>query len=192
MSEMTVTDWITAVATAVIAVFTIALFWVGWQQRRDTKIIQRAYLSVLPRGIVTSTTGDLLGHVAFKNVGKLPATEFISVIKEIMVHHGDWDTPTLTDSAFRNEEPGLVPIGASVPQGSPGITQAEVAQTEVTDEKKYLYVWGRAKFKDGFDGDCWVNFCHRYPWAKKKVAPDGSVTISKRWARYHTRGNQAN
>jgi hypothetical protein len=110
----------------------------------------------------------------------------------IMVHHGNWDTPPLTDSAFRDDqEPGLIPIGAEVPQGSPGITQAEVAQAEVPDNKKYLYVWGRAKFKDGFSSGRWINFCHRYPWAKSKVAPDGSVTISKRWARYHHAGNKA-
>ena len=74
---MTITDWISAVATAVVAVFTIALFWVGWRQIADTKILQRAYLSVKPQGIVSSTNGLLVGHVAFKNVGKLPATEFV-------------------------------------------------------------------------------------------------------------------
>jgi hypothetical protein len=52
-------------------------------------------------------------------------------------------------------------------------------------------IWGRAKFKDGFSSGRWINFCHRYPWAKSKVARDGSVTISKRWARYHHAGNKA-
>jgi hypothetical protein len=190
---VTVTDWISAVATAVVAVFTIALFWVGWRQIADTKILQRAYLSVKPQGIVSSTNGLLVGHVAFNNVGKLPATEFVSVVMKIKVHHAKWVTPILTDNALPKDiNPGLVPIGAEVPQGSEGITPGEVAQAEVTDDKKYLYVWGRAKFKDGFDRDRWVNFCHRYPWAKMEVDGDGSVTISKRWARYHDEGNKAN
>jgi hypothetical protein len=191
-AEVTPTDWITAIATGFIALFTIALFVVAWLQRADTKIIQRAYLSVKPKGIVTDTSGNLLGHVAFKNVGKLPATEFITVVKDVVVHHGNWATPTLTDGAFgdNDEEPGLVPIGAEVPRGSPGISLAQVDRSEVSDTERYLYVWGRAKFRDGFSSGRWINFCHRYPWVKRKVQ-NGSVTISKRWARYHHRGNKA-
>ncbi len=78
-------DLISALSTGVVALFTAALFWVGWRQIRDTKILQRAYLNVKPLGIVTSTTGDLIGHVAFKNVGKLPATEFVSVVMKTVV-----------------------------------------------------------------------------------------------------------
>ena len=138
---MTVTDWITEVATAFIAVFTVVLACVGRRQMLDTRILQRAYLSVEPKGIVTDTNSNLLDHLAFKNVGKLPATEFISVVMNIMVHHGNWDTPPLTDSAFRDDqEPGLIPIGAEVPQGSPGITQAEVAQAEVPAQEVSLCV----------------------------------------------------
>ncbi len=136
---MTVTDWISAVATAVIALFTIALFWVGWRQRADTKILQRAYLSVEPLGIAPSTTGDLIGHVAFKNVGKLPATKFVSVVKKVEVRHAEWVTPILSDNDLPRTTPGLVPIGAEVPQGSEGITLNAVNQANVSGAK-YLYV----------------------------------------------------
>jgi hypothetical protein len=182
---VTVTDWITAVATGFIALFTIALFWVGWLQRADTKIIQRAYLNAKPKGIVTSTSGNLLGHVAFKNVGKLPATEFISVVMNVVVHHGNWATPTLTDSAFRDDkDPGLIPIGAGVPEGSGGITMGEIEDAELPDDKKYLYVWGRAKFKDGFSSGRWINFCHRYPWAM-------SVRLQMVWDNLSCLGTEA-
>ena len=111
---------------------------------------------------------------------------------KIVVHHAKWDTPPLTDKHFPQDiDPGLVPIGAEVPQGSAGIALGEVEHSECTDDKKYLYVWGRAKFKDGYGRSRWVNFCHRYPWAKRKLG-DGSVTISKRWARYYDQGNKAN
>ena len=52
------------------------------------------------------------------------------------------------------------------------------------------YGGGRSSRMDSSSGR-WINFCHRYPWAKSKVARDGSVTISKRWARYHHAGNKA-
>ena len=101
---------VTATAGAVVAAFTVVLANVGKQQVADTRILQRAYLSVEPRGIVTHTNGLLIGQVAFKNVGKLPATVFINIVMDIVVHHGNWATPMLTDSAFRDndEDPGLV------------------------------------------------------------------------------------
>jgi hypothetical protein len=191
-AEMSTTDWITAVSTGIIALLTIILAWVAYRQRAETKIVQRAYLNVKPEGIVTNTQGELLGHVAFKNVGKLPATEFKYVFMDVMVSHGDWKTPRLKDRAFENtdDDQGLVPVGASVPIGSSPITLAQVARSEVPDDKKYLYVWGRAKFMDGFSSGRWINFCHRYPWAKREPAPDG-LMVSKRHARYHNWGNSA-
>jgi hypothetical protein len=65
-------------------------------------------------------------------------------------------------------------------------------RAEYPDDEKYLYVCGRAKFKDGCCPGRWIDFCHRYPWAKRKLGLDGDVTISKRWARYHHLGNKAN
>jgi hypothetical protein len=138
------TDWAiiaSAVATAVVAVFMIVLACVGRRQITDTRILQRAYLSVEPKGIEWSTNGFLVGQVAFKNVGKLPATACVSVVKKIEVRDADWVTPILTDAALPRRTPGLVPIGAEVPQRSGGITPKEVAEAQVSGDK-YLYVWG--------------------------------------------------
>jgi hypothetical protein len=147
------TDWAiiaSAVATAVVAVFTVVLACVGRRQIADTRILQRAYLSVEPRGIEWSTNGFLVGQVVFKNVGKLPATAFVSVVKKIEVRNAGWITPILTDAALPRRPPGLVPIGGEVPQGSDGITRQEVTEAQV-DGEKYLYVWGRARYKNGFN-----------------------------------------
>jgi hypothetical protein len=139
-----------------------------------------------------STDGFLVGQIAFKNVGKLPATEFVSVVKKIKVEKADWKTPTLTDSDLPNDTAGLVPIGAEVSQGSEGITPDEVTQAPVAGDK-YLYVWGRARFKDGFNSDGHVNFCHRYPLAVKSVEPQGpGYSIPAKFARYHEHGNNTN
>jgi hypothetical protein len=44
-------------------------------QREDTRILQRAYISVESAGIRNATTGELIGHVEFANVGHLPASQ---------------------------------------------------------------------------------------------------------------------
>jgi hypothetical protein len=40
---MHATDWITAIATAMIAVFTVTIFIANWRQLRRTGEIERAY-----------------------------------------------------------------------------------------------------------------------------------------------------
>jgi hypothetical protein len=172
-----------------VAWFTVVLAGVGKQQIADTKILQRAYLSVEPQGIEWSGAGVFVGQVIFKNVGKLPATEFVNVVKKIEVRDAEWATPIPIDGDLPKITPGMIPIGAEVPQGSPGISYAEVAKTTVSGDK-YLYVYGRAKFKDGFGSDRHVNFCHRYPWAKVQPLTSG-YRISKEFARYHQYGNSA-
>src|SRR5262249_49765376 len=123
-------------------------------------------------------------HVIFKNTGKLPATQFVSVVK-IEVGDAEWVTPELTDTALPGTTAGVIPIGAEVPQGSEGVTPNYVDKANIRGHK-YLYVWGRTRFNDGFSSERHVDFCHRYPWVK---ATGGS--ISKEYARYHQYGNKA-
>jgi hypothetical protein len=175
----------------VSAWFTVVLARVGKQQIADTKILQRAYLSVEPQGVKwLGLEKTFIGHVVFKNVGKLPATEFVSVVMKIEVQNAEWATPILADDALPDIPAGVIPIGAEVPQGSPRIAFDEVNQAEVSGPM-YLYVWGRAKFKDGFGGARYVNFCRRYPWAKFTVLTPAPAVISKEFARYHHYGNNA-
>ena len=125
------TDWAivaSAVATAVVAVFAIVLACVGRRQIADTRILQRAYLSAEPKGIEWTSNGFLVGRVAFKNVGKLPATAVVSVVNKIVVRNVEWVTPIVTDAALRRRPSGLVPIGGEVLQSSGGITPKEVME----------------------------------------------------------------
>jgi hypothetical protein len=72
---------ITAIATVVVAAFTLVLARVAWKQNRDARIIQRAYLDVKFGGVRNNTDGNLVGHVTFKNVGHLPAQKFCCVVR---------------------------------------------------------------------------------------------------------------
>jgi hypothetical protein len=57
--------------TALLAIF-IARPW--YTTKRDTRILQRAYIAVEPLGIHLMQNGsELIGHVAMKNAGRLPA-----------------------------------------------------------------------------------------------------------------------
>ena len=58
--SLNATDWAaiaSAVAAAIVAVFTIVLAGVGRRQIADTRILQRAYLSAEPKGIEWTTNG---------------------------------------------------------------------------------------------------------------------------------------
>jgi hypothetical protein len=187
---------ISAVAAVVVATFTIVLATVGRQQIADARILQRAYVSVEPKGIEWTNNRELVGQVVFKNVGKLPATNFVSVVKKIEVKNNQWVTPDLTDNDLPSGVTGVVPIGAEAPQGSGGITLQEVDDAQVVDDKyldKYLYVWGRVSFMDGFTNKRYVNFCHRYPLVRKVSEPTGpGYSILPKFARYHQFGNRSN
>jgi hypothetical protein len=61
------------------------------------------------------------------------------------------------------------------------------------DGEKYLYVWGRARYKNGFNRKRYINFCHRYPLEKMDPEPQGlGYSISAKFARHHEYGNNAN
>jgi hypothetical protein len=73
----------------------------------------------------------------------------------------------------------LIPIGGEVLQSGGGITRQEVTEAQV-DGEKYLYVWGRARYKNGFNRKRYINFCHCYPLEKMDPEPQGLDTASQR------------
>ena len=90
-------------------------------------------------------------------------------------------TPDLTDDDLpKGITRGVIPIGAEAPRGEWGNTSRRGRASHGTCGKKYLYVWGRAEFKDGFNSDRHVNFCHRYPLAMKKPSRRVVDTVSRR------------
>jgi hypothetical protein len=175
-------DW-TTVFTGLLVLVTGGLVWVGWRQIRDARVLQRAYVSALPGGISTTTRGELLAHVEFKNVGHLPASQLKSLLKFTASDDGDWSPQPLDDKDLRPA--GVLPIGISVTTGSYpiGVPQPWT---------KYLYAWGRVTYVDGFGNERWTNFCHRYNTEVKEAQIGGGNRIRKEYGRHHEYGNDAN
>src|SRR6185312_819125 len=149
-------DDVIALSNIVIALFTVVLAWVGWRQVKITRILQRAYLNAEFGGIGTSTAGEILGYVIFQNVGHLPAKKFYWVVN-IETGNKDWLPTKVRNKDLVGES--IVPAGAKWPKGSAGL-----AHPQSDPKGLYVYVWGKAKYKDGFR---WrkrqLSFCHRYP-----------------------------
>ena len=177
-------DEITAGSTFIIALFTIILARVAWKQTRDTRVLQRAYLDVKFGGIRNNNAGELLGHVIFVNVGHLPAQKFSWLVK-LSTAGEDWRPPKIKNKELVGKS--IIPIGADWPIGSAGIPHPQDSIRGL-----YLYVWGRATYKDGFRWrKRYANFCHRYPWEMRETPTGGGVCISTDHARYHEYGNSA-
>jgi len=144
--------------------------------------LQRAYVSALPGGISTTTCGELLAHVEFKNVGHLPASQVKSLLKFTARDDGDWSPPSIDNKDLRPA--GVLPIGISVTTGSHGI---EIPQPWT----KYLYAWGRVTYVDGFGNERRTNFCHRYNTEVRDAQTGGGFFIRKEYGRHHEYGNDA-
>jgi len=67
--------------TFLLVVVTGGLVWVARRQLQDARALQRAYVSAMPGGVSTTTRGELLAHVEFKNVGHSPASQVKSLLK---------------------------------------------------------------------------------------------------------------
>jgi hypothetical protein len=175
-------DW-TAVFTALLVLVTGGLVWVAWRQLHDARVLQRAYVGALPGGISTTTRGELLAYVEFKNVGHLPASQIKSRLELTANDNGDWSPQPVDDKDLRPA--GFFPIGVSVTTGSHGIAVPQ-------PWTKYLYAWGRVTYVDGFGNERFTNFCHRYNTEARQTATGGRLFIRKEDGRHHEYGNDAN
>src|SRR5262249_3274745 len=179
-------DW-TAVFTGLLVLVTgilvLVTICVARRQLQDARVLQRAYISALPGGISTTTRGELLAHVEFKNVGHSPASQVKSLLKFTASDDGDWPPWPVDDNDLRPA--GGLPIGISVTIGTHGIAVPQ-------PWPKYLYAWGRVTYVDGFDEERRTNFCHRYNTEVREPKTGGGYLIRKEDGRHHEYGNDAN
>jgi hypothetical protein len=153
---------------------------------KDMRIFQRAYLSVEPMGIepfLSIGSRQSSGLVGIKNSGNLPATEVKWAIHTKFDANINWRTPNVFKEL---QGDNVVTPGTMMRQGSNAIVFGDFRGTQI-------YIYGRVSYNDGFTGERWVNFCHRYNSINidEQAALDGSHRIAAEWGRYHRYGNAA-
>lgn len=186
---------IVAIFTFFLAVSTIGLWVVTWQsgerQSAETKILQRAYIAVEPRGIVLLVEGDrVIGHVGIKNAGNLPAKDvawFVGIKKS---DSGEEKIFPLDDAK------GSIVVSphSETVRGSEkyvSIQDLPSAGERKDQARAYLYVWGTVNYHDGFVSGRTTTFCHRYNWINRGRDGAGWYEVSAQYARDHESGNGA-
>ena len=184
---------ILAVATFVIAVFTIILACVARRQTNDTRILQRAYVSVTQAGIrpYLSLDGRLSCDVWFRNAGHLPAKNvswFINRKFSTDAEDREFEIP-VDEKKFGGNN--LIPPQSRIRKGGPAIMHTDLDQfmdaNQFKPDKAWLYVWGRVRYRDGFRHRLqFTDFCFRY----NLNLPKSTWTIEASHGRQHEHGNR--
>ena len=139
--------------TAVLAVSTVFL-WdatrdAARRQEADTKILQRAYLSVEPAGVgASSDSNKCHPNIAIRNVGSVPARKIRWVIDYTISQ--DHRLPEQTVDRDRTEGDNVLPPGSVMTQGGPIICVGSNPNEMREEVGLYVYVWGIVIYLDGF------------------------------------------
>jgi hypothetical protein len=187
-------EWMLVIFTAILALFTYRLW-------RDSRILQRAYIAVEPRGIHMLLNGsDLIGHVGIKNAGKLPARNvswFIGI-----KHSGSGEEPGDFFPLERDKGSIVIAPDTIATRGSgPGVQVQTLnefcgvpsGKARTSQRETFLYVWGVVNYHDGFKKKRMTKFCHRYNWINRgrNLPPAQAYEIDAEFARHHEHGNDA-
>jgi hypothetical protein len=185
--ERRIADYTLALAafTGMLAVSTVGL-WIATaigfgNQSRETKILQRAYITARRRGIDLTDDGKIIGQLAFVNVGNLPARNFCAAVKIC------WSIdPDLNEFEELPLGEVVLPAKTKFPSGT-GPLPEENAEFFRHASGGFIYVWGRVSYTDGFGGSRWLRFCHRYNCKSPRNSKGG---ISRRYGRHHHHYNE--
>jgi hypothetical protein len=186
--DLRITDVYLALFSGLLVLVTGGVVWTGIRQYLDTRILQRAYISVEPGG-VTPFVGDdnrIACNVFIYNAGNLPAHDMSWDIR------ATYSTDAREEKVFKWNE--LIRFGKIVlapksrfRKGADPTTREEFDKCRIGAEKNkaWLYVWGRITYNDGFRADRWIEFCHRYNLRGTK-----EYRIPEENGRYHEYGNR--
>jgi hypothetical protein len=191
--DIRLTDRYLAFFTFCLAVATIGLGAISvagiWRQSKETRVLQRAYLNILPRGIepLVSTETYLSVDVLFVNSGNLPASRVSWKIRRCLNRDDSFKPPPLT---VNEQTTNIVAARGRIRKGGPFLETKEFETFRAAtkpNEFCWLYVWGRVCYHDGFQADRWIEFCHRYNLAGTEKF---GLIISPAHGRQHELGNR--
>lgn len=164
----TYSDAITALATVVMAIFTVLLFRLSRITESSNRIVERAY--VFPKvnrkeNFVISPTGNAPTkiEVIFTNSGKTPAVIRVlraySLILNIrpfeLIAHERAENEISAGLAISMEAPFIEKVNVN-------ISQAEWGEMERLE--KTLYILGKIEYEDVFGIRRVTGFCWQYVW----------------------------
>jgi hypothetical protein len=187
--QLAVFTKILAAATGVLALVT---FIFAWFQFRDTRVLQRSYLGVAARGISPYHSGDgrLSCDVAFINTGHLPARNVSWYIARCFSNEqglNDFHIPT--DEEKFSGGTNLIMPGNEMKKGGPWIIHVDFDNFRRDNSSKpdgcWFYIWGRVRYKDGFNKNRFTDFCFRY-----SLRGSGGWNVDEKHARQHEYGNR--
>jgi hypothetical protein len=184
----TLTLWV-----VVVAVFQAIMFFVQLNYMRttirDAATAQRAYMSVELEGLHPLIFGGstkqpkkhvVLGHVIFKNGGRLPARNFqwfVNIEQDSNALRENFPIPD-TDQF---EGTTVIAPGGEIKFGTDKIT---------LQPKGWIFVWGAVNYHDGFESGRVTRFCHRYNRAVLRRV-NGGYGIPRDFGRVHRYGNDS-
>ena len=187
----TYTLWL-AIFTGALGVATIGLWvttiFVGWNQSRDTRLLQRAYIAVAPRGVLPfdPAAPHTVAHIAVMNAGHLPARNIRWCINTKFSSNGQLDE-------FPIDEARLVGNNALSPGTVAERTQNDAITTEDFNALRgggaWYFVWGAVRYTDGFGETRTTRFCHRYGKDSFRHMPQADNRLMAEAAQYHEYGN---
>jgi len=167
------------------------------ERSRETRILQRAYLSVEPAGVQpyiaepgSPEDADRVSAVlSFRNAGNLPARDVVWSINCAVDDAEDRDFVDIPEADDFVSGPVVI-----APRGEMTQTTEPFKRTQ---KERFIYVWGEVRYDDGFGGaPKRTRFCHRYNRMTYQSIEDSSFFggrqgIPAEYARIYKRGNDA-
>jgi hypothetical protein len=194
------TDDPVAAYTLVLAISTIGLWWVTGSgiriQAKDTRILQRAYVSIEPMGLTLLIDGShLLGLVSIKNAGNLPARNLSWSIRMLASLNGELETLP----SFDIKGSIVLAPHSETTCGSDGrlivsdlLGMAGAGLNRMDEKPVFIYVFGIIEYHDGFTDGRITRFCHRYNYKiRPQIVGPAQYSMSRELARQHTHGNES-
>ena len=179
-----------ALLTAFLLLANGLLTIVAVQQAKQTKILQRAHLSVEPLGIkCRKEDASWFATVGIANSGNLPANSLRwNILIERFSLNDDWK-PCQGGNADRKGP--VVPPGATVRRSGKRFSVDARYHSLPDQPERFLYVWGEVTYTDGFGVGRFTRFCHRYNSHAIVPTSDGGFEVKSEDGRYHDHGNDA-
>lgn len=191
--DFRITDFYLAVFTGLLFFATSALGYYAFRSFWDSRVLQRAYVSVAPGGIrpYLSLDGRLSCDVWFRNAGHLPAKNVSWFIERKFSDDAEDRNFKIPQDERQFGGNNLIPPQSRIRKGGPAIMHTDLDQfidaNRFKPDKAWLYVWGRVRYRDGFKRRLrFTDFCFRY----NLNLPKSTWTIEATHGRQHEHGNR--